>query len=186
MRIFTGIKLPDEVTEILAALSFGLLEARWIASENLHLTLRFIGDVDADLAADLDGALREIQAPRFELALANIDCFHSRGRVRAVWVGAEIEPPLKHLQEKVESAMVRAGLAPEGRKFTPHITLARLKNVPLDRVRPYLEQHTGLKISPFTVEEFTLFRSHLGRKGATYERLVDYPLRRACDARLGS
>jgi 2'-5' RNA ligase len=96
--------------------------------------------------------------------------------VRTVWAGVSADPGLAALQAKVESAAVRAGLAPEGRKFKAHVALARLKNAPLAYVQPYLELHGGFRSSRFRAGEFTLFRSHLGRSGADYEALVEYPL----------
>jgi 2'-5' RNA ligase len=176
LRLFVGLKLPETARTELSIIASGLPGARWVAPQNLHLTLRFIGDVDEGLAEDIDGKLAGVAAPDFEVTLGAVDCFHTRGRVRMVWAGVSAGPQLTALQAKIESAAVRAGLDPEGRKFKPHVTLARMKNAPLVSVRPYLEAHGGFRGSRFRVSEFTLFRSHLGRSGADYESLVDYPL----------
>jgi 2'-5' RNA ligase len=176
LRLFVGLKMPADVRAALAPLAAGLPGARWVAPENLHLTLRFVGEVDEGQAEDIDGVLAAIAVPAFDMRLAGIDCFHSRGRVRMVWAGVTAGPELARLQAKIESAVVRAGFDPEGRKFKPHLTIARLKNVPIGGVRPYLELHGGFATKFFHVEEFTLFRSHLGQGGASYDALVDYPL----------
>jgi 2'-5' RNA ligase len=176
LRLFVGLKLPETVRRELSMIASGLPGARWVAPENLHMTLRFIGEIDEITAEDVDGMLSGIVAPDFELSLTGVDCFHTRGRVRTVWAGVTAGPGLAALQSKVESAAVRAGLTPEGRKFKAHVALARLKNVPLPMVQPYLELNAGFRSSRFRAGGFTLFRSHLGRSGADYEALVEYPL----------
>lgn len=175
MRLFVGIPLPDDVRADLSALSGGLPGARWVPAENIHLSLRFIGEVQGADAADIDDALQAVQSPAFELRIAGLGCFDRRGRVHAVWAGVERSEPLARLQAKVESALVRCGLEPEHRKFKPHVTLARLKNGAAEPVSRYLEAHNGFAAGPFTVDRFTLFRSHLGGDGARYEALCDYP-----------
>ena len=87
MRLFVGIALPAQAREALARLAGGIRGARWVASENLHLTLRFIGDVDADMAEDLDAALGVVRVPPFSLALSGVGVFERRGRVHAAWAG---------------------------------------------------------------------------------------------------
>lgn len=176
LRLFVGIALPEEARAVLAALAGGLPGARWVAPENMHLTLRFVGEVDDDLAEDLDAALAGVPGAPFDLTLNGLGAFESRNRVRAVWVAAEAGPELPALQARVESAAVRAGFAPESRKFMPHVTVARLKNAPSGKVTPYLERNGGFRSGPFTVTDFQLFRSHLGKAGPRYEVLADYPL----------
>ena len=176
MRLFIAIVLPDPVREALAALRLGLPGARWVAPEALHLTLRFMGEVDAAEAEDIDAALAAIDAPAFDLAVLGIGSFQSRRRVRSLWVGLDRSEPLARLQGKVESAVARAGFEPERRKFKPHITLARLKGTPVGHVGTYMEAHGTCAVAPFTVTAFTLMRSHLNRDGPYYETLAEYPL----------
>lgn len=176
MRLFVGLGLPDTVTSALTPIQNGLPEARWIAPRNMHLTLCFLGDVEEDIAEDLDTKLAAIVSPDFDMTLRDVDCFKSRERVRAVWIGAELTPALKTLQAKVNGTAVTTGIEPERRKFIPHVTLARLRNQPLGRVQAYLEQHRAVCFPSFVVDHFSLFRSHLGQGGAEYERLADYPL----------
>ncbi|MDP6603643.1 MAG: RNA 2',3'-cyclic phosphodiesterase [Rhodospirillales bacterium] len=175
-RLFVGIVLPADVRERLGGLCAGLAGTRWVAAENMHVTLRFIGDVDRTALDDVHAALSSLEAPAFALRLAGIGCFESRRRVRAIWAGIEKSPSLNHLAEKVESAIVRAGFAPEGRKFKGHVTLARLKNVPVATIGGYLESHSAFAAGPFSVESFALFSSRLGKDGPVYERLANYAL----------
>ena len=176
MRLFVGVPLPDEVRESLGALCSGLPGARWVRPENMHVTLRFIGEVDRDTAEDIDATLAEVRAPAFALKLSGVGSFQSGRRVRVVWAGIEPCEALVRLHGKVESAVVRTGLESERRRFKSHITLARLKNTPSAKVGDYIEDRNAFAVEPFPVPHFTLFRSHLGREGAHYESLADYPL----------
>ena len=185
-RLFAGIALPADVRERLGGLCAGLAGVRWVAVENMHVTLRFIGDVDRAAGDDVHAALSSVAAPAFALRLAGIGCFESRGRVRTIWAGIEKSASLDHLADKVESAIVRAGFEPGGRKFKGHVTLARLKNVPLARIGGYLESHSAFAAEPFSVESFALFRSHLGKGGPVYERLADYALAAAQPSNAGN
>lgn len=176
MRLFVALPLPVDVRACLNAVQSGLPGGRWIDPQNMHLTLRFIGDVQEPDARDLSLALSEIHAPSFDLALSGIGYFDRRGNVHSVWARAEKSEGLSHLQSKIESVVVRSGYAPEQRKFTPHVTLARLKDTPLERIGPWLEDAGPLRIQSFPVTEFTLFQSQLGHGGAKYTELVAYPL----------
>ncbi len=179
MRLFIAIALPEPVRDALSAPRSGLPGARWVAPEALHLTLRFMGEVDAAEAEDIDAALAAIHAPAFDLAISGIGSFQSRRRVRSLWVGLDRSEPLARLQGKVESAVVRAGFEPERRKFKPHITLARLKGTPVGHVGAYMETHGTIAVAPFTVTAFSLIRSFLNRGGPHYETLAEYPLHEA-------
>ena len=176
MRLFVGIPLPAEARERMAGLCSGLPNARWVRPENMHATLRFIGDVDDGQAEDLDALLGAIEAPAFPMTLSGVGCFERGRKVGSVWVGIEAGTAIGHLHEKVESAVVRAGFEPEHRKFKAHVTLARLRNTPVRRVGQFIQAREAFFHGPFTIDRFTLFRSHLGHEGAHYEALVDYPL----------
>lgn len=176
MRLFVGIPLPLDIREGLARLASGLPGARWVRPESLHVTLRFIGEVDEGQAEDVDAALAAIRAPAFPLTVTGIGCFERGRRVHAVWAGVEAGTAIGHLYDKVESAVVRCGLPPERRNFKAHVTLARLRNTPTRRVGEYIQTRQGFAGGSFTADRFTLFRSHLGGEGALYEPLVDYPL----------
>jgi len=180
MRLFVGIALPADIRLTLGTLCSGLSGARWMNLENLHLTLRFIGETDRGRAADLDEALADIHAPAFDLVLAGIGNFSNKKRFRALWAGVESNPALLHLQRKVEQAAVMAGFQPEGRKFTPHVTLAKFKAQHID-LGDYLEANGSFRSAPFPVTSVTLFESHLGHGGSHYVPLTEYPLQGAGD-----
>ena len=176
MRLFVGIPFPDNIRDQLGGLLGGLPGARWVRPENLHISLRFIGEVAGGDEIDIDQALQDVVGEAFEVTLAGVGCFDRRGRVHAVWAGIEKPEALIRLQGKVELALVNSGIEPEHRKYKPHLTLARMKYGPAREVGQYLEAQNGFTAGPFRVARFTLFESHLGRGGAHYQALADYPL----------
>ena len=173
LRLFVGIDLPPELKLKLELLCSGVPGARWVDAGNLHVTLRFIGEVDEGMAADIDEALVPIRAPRFTLTLAGVGHFGTR----MLWAGVERNPALLHLHEKIESAIVRTGFEPEGRRYAPHVTLARLKGPPDPRLQSFLAEHALFRAEPFAVERFSLVASYLTKSGAIYEDQADYELR---------
>ncbi|MGE5546872.1 MAG: RNA 2',3'-cyclic phosphodiesterase [Solirubrobacterales bacterium] len=175
IRLFVGLGLPDVVADTLADLALGIPGARWIESRNLHVTLRFVGEVEEPLAQDLHDHLSEVRAPAFMVTVNGLGTFGSR-QPHALWAGVEKTPELVHLQGKVDSAVTRAGLPAEPRKFSPHVTLARLKGAPTGRIQEFIAGHSPLKLGPFHIDRFIMFRSHLGRAGAEYEEVAEYPL----------
>ncbi len=176
IRLFVGLDLPDAVRQRLAALRAGVPGARWMEPETYHITLRFLGELHEDQAADVDAALAELSAPGFELTIAGVGHFGQGHRAHTLWAGVERSPGLVHLQAKVESAVVRAGLPPEGRKLSPHVTLARFREAPAGRLADFAALHAGLRLGPLAVTSFQLFSSHLGRTGASYRVEADYRL----------
>lgn len=178
MRLFVAIAIPDDERARLARLQSGLPGARWVAPENLHLTLRFIGEVDGRQAGDIDAALSTVRVPAFPMTLAGIGHFGNGAKTRALWVGVEAGEPLTRLQAKIEQALQRAGLAPEGRKFKAHVTLARFGSSPGRRLCDYLSSCAMFRGAPFMVEEFALVSSVLGQGGSSYRAEASYPLTR--------
>ncbi len=176
IRLFIALDLPDDVKQRLAGLGGGVPGARWIPPENLHLTLRFIGEVEEDRLDDLDGALGRLMVAPFALTLAGVDRFETAGKVRALWVGVARSEPLTLLQSKVDSALVRAGLPRDERRFTPHVTLARLKDAPSQRVGRFIQQRSLFRCGPVPIDRFHLFESQTKRNGAIYHRLKAYGL----------
>ena len=178
IRLFVALALPPEIAEALGRLTLPLPGARWVEDADYHLTLRFIGEVDEDIAEDYHTALSQVRAPAFSLALRGLGLFGDRRGVNALWAGVPPTPPLTHLRDKVETALVRAGLSPEGRRFHPHVTLARFRGQgEATRIETLVARHSLWTTPPFEVTHFTLFSSHLGRKGAHYTVEADYPLR---------
>lgn len=176
MRLFVALDLPGPLRERLAALGGGVPGARWIPAANLHLTLRFIGEVPPFRAEEADHALAALRARRFPLTLAGIGTFAKGGRETVLWVGVERNERLELLQGKVETALQRAGLEPERRRFTPHVALARLDNAAPEKLAAFVQRHNLFRAEPFEVEHFTLFSSRLGKEAASYEAEVEYAL----------
>lgn len=176
MRLFVALSLPDDLRGRICDLNSGLPGARWVASESLHLTLRFIGEVDRHDADDIDAALSGLRCRRFSLSLAGLGDFGDERRLRSVWVGVEPSSDLEHLQAKVEQALQRAGQPPEKRKFKPHVTLARFKSHPGGRLADYITEHALFRCPPFEVTDFKLYSSYLSGEGALYTPEAVYPL----------
>lgn len=175
-RLFVALDLPDVIRERLSALCCGLPGARWVAPEQMHLTLRFIGDVDSTIFRDVREALCEVRGERLSLRLEGIGFFPPRGKPRVVWVGIAANEKLVRLRNRIESILVRAGLEPEGRKYSPHITLARLKNTPAARIGAYLSHNGLFATEQFEVHEFFLYSSVLNAKGAKHYIEAGYSL----------
>lgn len=189
IRLFTALGLPDDLRTRLAALQAGIDGARWVAPENLHITLRFIGEVAEDRAHDIVAALDRIHAGAFPVTVSGAGRFGSRDRTRALWAGVERSAALVALHEKIDRALINTGLAPEGRKYTPHVTLARFgggrdrsRDASATRVLHWLEAQGGFFAMPFEAREFVLYESHLGRKGADYVPVARFPLIGDADA----
>jgi RNA 2',3'-cyclic 3'-phosphodiesterase len=175
-RLFVAIGLPPPVRSSLAALQAGVPGARWTPEENLHLTLRFIGELDGAGFEDAVSALAEVEAPSFELQLAGVGQFGDRRRAHALWAGVRPSEPLALLRGRVEAALARAGMPRDERKFAPHVTLARLREAPLERVAGFLSGH-GLYEGPsFAVTSFELYSSRLAHTHAQHLVEAEYPL----------
>jgi 2'-5' RNA ligase len=176
LRLFVGIELPPALRLRLSLLCTGLPGARWVDPGNLHLTLRFIGEVDEGMASDIDAALVRIRAPSFAVTLAGAGSFGGE-RPRLLWVGVEDSAPLFQLQERIETALRRAGVPPDTRRYSPHVTLARLKQVTVPRVQEFIAANALFRAPPVAVERFSLIASYPTKSGAIYEDQADYTLR---------
>ena len=169
IRLFVALELPGTVTDGLGALCAGVPGARWIEPENMHLTLRFLGEIDEARYEDVVEALDGVRAPVFELTLESIGTF-SQGQIpHRLWVGVRRSDELMQLQAKIERALVRAGFEPERRRYTPHVSLARLRDAPLDRLGDFMRRHEPFRMPSFPVEHFALFSSHLSKGNADYQ-----------------
>src|SRR4030088_2472263 len=175
LRLFVGIEFPPELKLHLSMLETVIPGARWVDPGNFHLTLRFIGEVDEGVAADIDDALGRLRARRFTLQLAGTGVFGGE-RPRALWGGVERQPELVSLRDKIEQALIRIGLDPEPRKFAPHVTLARLRDPALDMLAEFLAANAQFRAPPLPVEHFSLIASFLTKAGSIYEDQADYPL----------
>lgn len=174
-RLFVAIRPPAAARRHLLALMGGVSGARWQREDQLHLTLRFVGEVDRHRAQDVHAALGSVHHPAFEAAVSGLGAFDRRGEPHALWAGVAPQEPLKALARKVDQALARVGVPPESRAFHPHITLARLPRG-AGSIRGLLEASGGAAGPPFPVADFGLFESRLTPEGAAYTVVERYPL----------
>ncbi|HLL26185.1 MAG TPA: RNA 2',3'-cyclic phosphodiesterase [Xanthobacteraceae bacterium] len=175
-RIFTGVEIPAEVAQALAILRGGLPGARWVDPANYHLTLRFIGDVDGAVARDVMQILGRVERRPFEIAVNGVDQFGGK-KPRAIIASVAVNGALTELQAEHERILQRMGLEPEQRKFTPHVTLARLRDSSSREVADYLSIRGAFKTPPFPITRFVLFSSRASIGGGPYVVEAAYPLR---------
>ena len=178
MRLFVAIALPDAVARSLQVLQTGVPGARWQTREQLHLTLRFIGEADGRAAAAIDDALASISAPAFTLELKGVGSFGGRRSPRDLWAGVAPNEALHHLQRKIESALQRVGLQAESRRYTPHVTLARLRGTQNGHVMDFLADHALYSSGPFAADGFILYSSKLTSDGSIYRAEKAYGLKK--------
>jgi 2'-5' RNA ligase len=174
-RLFVAIRPPEPIRDLLIDAMDDSPEFRWVSDDNLHLTLRFIGEVERPLADDITAALGGIRAEAFELRLVGVGMFDQRNG-GALWAGVAPKEPVAALAAKVERACVMAGLAPERRAFHPHLTVARYHRRNKALADDWMQRRRALTSEPFAVDSFTLFESRLSRHGAHYEAVAGYPL----------
>jgi len=174
-RLFVAIRPPEPIRDLLIDAMDESPDFRWQHDEQLHLTLRFIGEVDRPLADDIAAALTRIHAERFSVRIAGTGRFEQRNS-GSLWAGVEPKAPVAALASKIERACVGLGLEPERRAFHPHIRLARWKGRRSREIADFLQRTRGLGSEPFDVSEFILFESRLSRHGAHYEEAASYPL----------
>ena len=174
-RLFAAIRPPESIRNLLIDAMGDSPDFRWQDDEQLHLTLRFIGEVDRPLASDLADALGRIHSRSFELRISGTGRFEQRNS-GALWAGIEPKAPIAALAAKIERACQQVGLEPERRAFHPHITLARWKGRRTREVEEFLSRTRGLASEPFPGDSFILLESRLSRHGAHYEEVANYAL----------
>ncbi|WP_176590388.1 RNA 2',3'-cyclic phosphodiesterase [Sphingobium sp. EM0848] len=172
-RLFIAIRPPAEVRAGLLTLMHGIMGARWQSDDQLHLTLRFVGEVDRHQANDLADALGKVRFSPFEIALSGVGCFDRKGHVHTLWAGVQPRDPLAQLHRKADRACIQAGLSPDDRSYFPHVTLARFGRA-VGSMDAFMARHAGLASPSFTVEDFALFESHLSQAGSTYHMIERY------------
>ena len=175
MRLFVGLSIPDAVAQSLMLIQGGVPGARWQTREQLHLTLRFIGEVGGRDAAMLDDALAGIEAPGFALELHGVGQFGNK-QPHALWAGARPSEALAHLQRKVDNAIRRVGQPQDAHKFTPHVTLARLRNPDQSKMIEWLSHHALYTSPESQIGAFQLYSSRLTSDGSVYTIEQEYPL----------
>ena len=176
MRLFVAIDLPPETKSDIGFLRGGIADARWIAAENSHVTLAFIGEVQSPMMMDIPLALGRIKYPAFDLDIEGVGVFGSNKRPRILWAGVRPTPAINLLHQKVVTAIESVGAQVDDRRFRPHITLARVHNSPYEKVRHFLTDHALFRTNTIEVNSFTLFSSHLASSGAIYHEEVSFDL----------
>ena len=174
-RLFVAIRPPEEVRDLLIDAMDDSPALRWVGDEQLHLTLRFIGEVERPIANEIAGALSRLHSPRFDLRVKGVGKFEQRNG-GALWAAVDPKHPVITLAAKVERAVQLIGLEPERRAFSPHITLARWNRRNAEAVDAFLRRNSDLHSEPFTVERFILFESKLSRHGPHYEEVAAFEL----------
>lgn len=174
-RLFTGIEIPPDIGQSLSLLRGGLPGARWVDPENYHLTLRFIGDVDDPTAHEVASMLGRVKRAPFDLHLEGLSSFGGR-KPRAVVASVPPNQPLMEVQAEHERLLQRIGLEPEGRKFTPHVTLARLRDSSSREVADYLASRGLFRTPAFHVPRFVLYSARESVGGGPYVVEASYPL----------
>src|SRR5471032_2353049 len=177
-RLFTGVEIPPDIGEALSMLRGGLPGARWITPDNYHLTLRFIGDVDDLIAQEVALMLGRVRRGAFDLHLEGLTSFGGR-RPRAVVANVAPTQALLEVQAEHERLMQRIGLEPEGRKYTPHVTLARLRDSSSLDVADYLSARGYFRTAAFPVSRFVLFSARESVGGGPYVEEASYPFTQA-------
>ncbi len=175
-RLFVAVDPPGSVRSTLGRLCYGLPGAKWFHEDQMHITIRFIGEVDGAALRDAHEALAEIRAEPFSLTVKGVGFFPPRKTPDTLWAGIEESAGLRHLRRKIESALTRAGLGSKNRKFAPHIGLARLKETPSARLARFLAENALLKLEPFPINEFYLYSSFLSSERALHQIEAAYPL----------
>ncbi|MEO5613199.1 MAG: RNA 2',3'-cyclic phosphodiesterase [Sphingomicrobium sp.] len=174
-RLFVAIRPPEAIRDLLIDAMADSPELRWVGDAQLHLTLRFIGEVERPLADDIALALSRIRSDPFALSVSGVGLFEQRSR-GTLWADIQPRQPVAALAAKVERACLAAGLEPEHRAYHPHITLARFNRHSAAAAQAFLNRNRTLATPPFAVTSFILYESHLTRHGPHYEVVADYPL----------
>jgi RNA 2',3'-cyclic 3'-phosphodiesterase len=175
-RLFVAIRPPEEVRDLLIDAMDDSPALRWVGDEQLHLTLRFIGEVESPVADDIAAALDRVRSSNFQIRISGAGKFEKRSG-GALWAGVEPKTPVVGLAAKVERALQQVGLEPEHRAFSPHITLARWNRRNSEAVEAFLRRNSDLHSDPFDVDRFVLFESKLSRHGPHYEEIAAFALR---------
>lgn len=175
-RLFVAAELPDSVKERLAGISYGLPAAAWVPPDQMHLTLRFIGEVEEGLFQSIREALGGLRSPSFYLTLKGVGHFPKRGDPETLWAGVGENAELVRLRNRIESLLVKRGVEPEARKFHPHVTLARVKDARAPWIGRYLVDNALFSMHEIPIQGFGLWSSRLMPSGAEHRLEAGYPL----------
>lgn len=168
-RLFVAIPMPEEIALTLERVCVGLPAVRWVAPDKLHLTLRFIGEVDRPSFYEIGERLADIRAAPFDLSLHGLGVFPPRGDPHTLWVGVRESEALAQLKRRVDRCVDEVVSEREKRKFVPHVTIARFREPPpVERFGSWLTRRALLTTPAFPVSGFDLYSSHLRAEGADH------------------
>lgn len=176
MRLFVALDLPWAIKQELSDLSCNIPGARWVTEDNFHLTLRFIGEANRLQAEEIDHSLSALRGRGFAFSLSGMGWFEKNGRVNTLYAGIERNEALLKLQTKVETALYRVGLALDRRRFTPHVTLARMDMPVTPALTNFVQTNNLYRSAPIRADNVTLFSSFLGKDQPTYTPEAEYTL----------
>lgn len=176
LRLFTALSLPEILRQRIHLMQGGVPGARWTALENYHVTLTFIGEADEAAAEDIDEALASVHAASFNLSLKGTGNFSQGEWPKVLWLGVDAPAALPQLKEKIDRALDLRGIDFEKRKYSPHVTMARLKNADEGKLAEFMQANNLFASESFRAENFILYNSISTKNGAVYEPLRSYPL----------
>lgn len=176
IRLFAALAVPEDIGTTLVSRQTGIEGARWRPLDALHVTLRFFGEIREDVARDLDAELMRVGGRPFQIALAGAGSFADGDDIHAVWAGVAETPELARLAAACEAAARRAGLAPDRRRYRPHVTLAYLRRPDPVEVAGWIQANNLLKSPPIHIDRFGLYSSTLTKSGSHYELEAEYAL----------
>lgn len=182
IRLFVGLTLPQSIRDYLTSLGTGVRQARWQRDDQLHITLKFVGEIAESTARDLDEVLSTIRMTPFKIMLDGLGLFGDLKKPRALWAGLSPKEEITRLHDKIETAAFRVGLPRADRKFTPHVTLARFSAQAAGKaggLGDFLRDRSDIRTPAFHVTSFALFSSHLSPQGSSYHIEASYPLQAA-------
>ncbi len=168
IRLFIAIDLPPTIRHMLYSMGRGIPNARPVKEEQIHLTLRFIGDVEGSRLKDIHESLTSVAIHPFSISVKGVGHFPPRGKPRVIWAGVQPAEQLIQMRNRIGTQLANCGIEPERRKFMPHITLARLQNTPAKRLGEFLAGNSFFETEKFPVECFNLYSSKLTQKGAIH------------------
>ncbi len=176
IRLFVALDLPQETRDELGSFCYGVPGARWLSDDQFHLTLHFIGDVDGALYGDICESLDDVRSENLHIRLSGLGFFSQRKEPKVLWVGLERNEALVQLRNRIGAGLKRAGVELERRKFSPHITVARLRNSPKSKLMTFVAAHNLYKSSNVEISEFKLYSSVLTSNGAIHSVEEEFKL----------
>ncbi|MDA3812381.1 MAG: RNA 2',3'-cyclic phosphodiesterase [Spirochaetaceae bacterium] len=173
-RLFIAIDPPDSIRSSIHSICGGMKKVKWVTEDQIHLTIRFIGDIDELVFKNICQGLSTLKPISFLLKVQDLGHFPLRGNPKVLWAGVEENRELVKLYKSVNSVVESCRLEPEHRKFSPHITLGRIKGESVETIAEYLRFHSKFKTPSFDVLEYHLYSSILTPDGAIHEKIATF------------